>query len=374
MMVLQALTLLFLLLYAGLLHFYKKWWNSLYEYEEEENPNTTFLTVVIPARNEAERLPALLNAIKEQSYPRDSFEVLVVDDYSADGTAAVASAAGLTNLTLLMPSVPAARSSKKRAIETAVQQAKGELIITTDADCLPGPNWLSTLNSFYKETGAAFIAAPVRFSYKPRFLERFQALDFLTLQGITGASVAAHFSSMCNGANLAYTREAFERVKGFEGIDKVATGDDMLLMHKIWKAYPGRVFYLKSREAIVNTPPMPTWRDFISQRRRWASKTLVYEDWKIIAVLGFVYLLNVLPLVLLTAGFWNTGHLLNALLFLLVKTLLELSFLYPVAKFFREEKLLRYFIFFQPVHVVYTVSVGLLSQLGKYEWKGRRTR
>src|SRR2546427_294101 len=76
-------------------------------------------------------------------------------------------------------------------------------------------------------------------------LSVFQTLNFLTLQGITAASVYKRFHSMCNGANLAYEKSAFYEVGGFNNIDNIASGDDMLLMHKIFKQYPDKVFYLK---------------------------------------------------------------------------------------------------------------------------------
>ncbi|HEY0066054.1 MAG TPA: hypothetical protein VGB46_01785, partial [Flavisolibacter sp.] len=161
---------------------------------------------------------------------------------------------------------------------------------------------------------------------------------------------------------------------GFSGIDHVASGDDMLLMYKIRKAHPGRVFYLKSRDAVVATAPMKTWSEFVNQRKRWASKTLVYEDGRIKAVLGFVYLFNCFFLLLFVMAFFGWSYIKLLLLMLAGKILAELFFLYPVAAFYQSRSLLRYFAFFQPIHILYTVSVGFLSQLGKYEWKGRRTK
>ena len=117
---------------------------------------------------------------------------------------------------------------------------------------------LSTIASCYKKYNAAFIAAPVAFHKEKSFLDIFQSLDFMTLQGITGASVYKGFHIMCNGANLAYEKSIFYEVNGFSGIDDIASGDDMLLMHKIKNLYPERVVYLKSESAIVKTNTMPS--------------------------------------------------------------------------------------------------------------------
>lgn len=191
-------------------------------------------------------------------------------------------------------------------------------------------------------------------------------------KGITAASVNANFHTMCNGANLAYTKTAFEAVNGFEGIDKMPTGDDMLLMHKIWKRDPAKVFYLKSKDVIVSTEPMNSWKAFFNQRRRWASKALVYDDVRIIAVLVFVLLLNLLSFVLLLAGFFQPVYFLYLLLFLIGKALIEWPFVSSVARFYGQQKLLRYFFLLQPLHVFYTVFVGIWSQFGGYQWKGRK--
>jgi len=368
------ITGIFLWGYALLFFRYRKEWKALGDYEARPSGETIFLSVVIPARNEEERIGALLTSLQHQTYPQHAFEILVVDDYSTDQTADVVNRFHLPHLRLLRPLVPAARSSKKKSIEAAIQQARGELIVATDADCVAPPRWLETIAAFYTETAASFIAAPVRFTHNGSGLQLFQALDFLTLQGITAASVAAHFHSMCNGANLAYTKKAFEEVRGFEGIDQVSSGDDMLLMYKIWKRHPQKVFYLKSREAIMGTRPMETLGDFIRQRKRWGSKTLFYDDHRVLWVLVFVYLLNLMFFVWLGAGFFHPVYWWGLLGFVLLKTGIEWPFVASVARFYGEGRLMKYFPFFQPFHLFYTVVVGVLSQLGHYEWKGRRTK
>jgi cellulose synthase/poly-beta-1,6-N-acetylglucosamine synthase-like glycosyltransferase len=377
-MILFGISFFMMLAYAGLLVFYRRGWMELKEFDAEGIGSDAGISVVVPARNEERNIPLLLQALKEQTYPAELFEVVVVDDFSVDGTADVVRDFMLRlpalRLRLITPGGDSVSSSKKKAVAAGVAAAEGELVVTTDADCIPGSRWLQTIAAFYRQKEAGFIAAPVQYTYRHRITEVFQALDFMTLQGITAASVGSGFHDMCNGANLAYTKKAFEEVNGFSGIDHVASGDDMLLMYKIRKAHPGRVFYLKSRDAVVATAPMKTWSEFVNQRKRWASKTLVYEDGRIKAVLGFVYLFNCFFLLLFVMAFFGWSYIKLLLLMLAGKILAELFFLYPVAAFYQSRSLLRYFAFFQPIHILYTVSVGFLSQLGKYEWKGRRTK
>jgi cellulose synthase/poly-beta-1,6-N-acetylglucosamine synthase-like glycosyltransferase len=365
---------IFLLLYGWLIFFYFQAWKKLDHYTPSSLNDNKFISVIIPARNEEANIPLLLNALSQQTYSKEFFEIIVVDDFSDDDTAEVVKKFSLPNLILIQPGVSSKSSSKKRSIEAGIKKAKGELIVTTDADCTPSTRWLETIHNFYVKNDAVFIAAPVKFSHDKSILQIIQVLDFLTLQGITAASVSANFHTMCNGANLAYKKEAFHKVNGFEGIDKVATGDDMLLMHKIWKAYPGKTFYLKSEDAIVTSQPMLSWKDFFMQRKRWASKTLVYEDYRIIVVLAFVYLLNCLFIAIIIASFFDSFYWWYVIGFGVIKTIIELPFVYSVARFYKEQQLVKYLFLFQPLHIFYTVFIGLISQFGKYEWKGRKTK
>jgi len=196
----------------------------------------------------------------------------------------------------------------------------------------------------------------------------------MTLQGITGAAVHNGFHNMCNGANLAYQKKVFYEVNGFTGIDTIASGDDMLLMHKIADRYPGKILYLKSPAAIVKTQPSKTWKEFFNQRIRWASKADRYPDKKITAVLVLVYLFNCwIPVHCILSVFypslfpWFIG-------ILVAKTIVELLFLYPVAKFFNKEKLLWWFPLAQPFHILYTIVAGWLGKFGSYKWKERKVK
>ncbi len=364
-----------LITYSVLLLYYYMGWKAAPVFEPLPLSNFPFLSVIIPARNEASRLPALLSSLMDQTYPKEFFEILVVDDHSEDNTAAIAASFSGVKVISLKDTIgtTAINSYKKKAIEIGIQQSIGELIVTTDADCLVPPNWLRTISAFYQEKKADFMVMPVSIHCSNRFIEIFQALDFMTMQGITGASVYKKIHSMCNGANLAYTKAAFNAVNGFEGIDHIASGDDMLLMHKIYKKTPESVYYLKSKEVIVHTAAAKNLKEFLNQRIRWASKADKYDDKRIFMVLLLVYLVNLLMLILpfwaALSGNWTLFK--NWLLLLLLKTAVELFFLYPVAGFFNKRILLCWFPLAKPFHIFYTVVAGFLGKFGKYEWKNR---
>ena len=379
------------LLYIGLLIYYRSAWVAIPN-SQFPIPNSipvtchpsTVISIIIPARNEQQNISRCLDSLVRQSYPKDLFEVIVVDDHSEDDTAGIIKKYADQNVKLISLKDHVSdriNSYKKKAIEIAVAQAKGTLIVTTDADCLVNEDWLHTIAVFYEEKKPAFIAAPVAIDCGPRFIEIFQSLDFMSLQGITGAVVSKKQMTMCNGANMAYERQAFYEVNGFAGIDHIASGDDMLLMHKIYQRYPERVLFLKSVNAIVQTNPVYSIKEFLGQRIRWASKANKYDDKRILPVLLLVYLFNCLLIALPIISFFRnqgrlsvTCHLSTISLWLLLlgaKTLAELFFIFPVAKFFNKRSLLWLFPLMQPFHIIYTVIAGWLGKFGRYKWKGR---
>ncbi|HRB31075.1 MAG TPA: glycosyltransferase [Ferruginibacter sp.] len=371
---------IFLVSYICLLLYYLQAWLKAPTFLQEDDLqlNLPFLSIIIAARNEEDNLPGLLTDLLNQSFQKENFEVIVVDDHSTDNTAGIIKKRpSVKYISLQDHMIPGETFAfKKKAIEVAIQQAKGELIITTDADCSVPKNWLQTIARFYMKTGSNFIVMPVRMQPGNSALGIFQSLDFMVLQGITGAAVHKKFHSMCNGANLAYTKKAFDQVGGFTGINHIASGDDMLLMHKIYKLDAGAVYYLKSQEVMVSTHSEKTIGQFFKQRIRWASKSDHYQDKSIFLVLLLVYLFNLYLLLLLIYLIFQGNHFLwkACLSFVAIKTAVELIFLYPVARFFNQKVLFLFFPLAQPFHIIYTVIAGFLGKFGSYQWKGRQLK
>ncbi len=388
-MIILLIAALFLVAYLLLLLHYRNCWQSIPDfYISENNLSTarTFVSVIVAARNEEKNIGNLIVAIKKQNYPSHLFELIIVDDHSTDKTADVIKPF-LNNQIRLIPLCLADKATvayKKAAIDAGIKNSKGELVITTDADCIMPENWLSTITAFYEQHHPKMIVMPVVIKNNHSFLGLFQTLDFMSLQGITGAAVHQKIHGMCNGANLAYTRKVYDEVNGFEGIDHIASGDDMLLMHKISKKYKNEILFLKSKNVIVETQPETNIFGFINQRIRWASKADKYEDKSLFPVLLLVYTINLLLFIGFIMGmvFNFEFSILNFYftffsafyVFLIVKTLLELYFLYPVSGFFGYTKLLLWFPFFQPFHILYTVVAGWLGKFGTFQWKGRIVR
>ena len=365
--------------YGILFQYYSSCWHKVPAAETKQTLLTpaTKISVIIAARNEAATIGACLSSICRQNYPRQLFQVIIIDDASTDATVAAVNNtdhAGVQVICYSLPPMAVNPAPKKRAIEKGIFLASGDLIITTDADCLAQPDWLLSLANWHQYTQQVFIAAPVKIQVQNSLLSKFQALDFLTMQGITAAAVSRQFHNMCNGANLAYKKSVFYEVEGFTGIDHIASGDDMLLMTKIVNKYPGRAGFLKAPEAIITTAPADSWKAFLQQRIRWASKATHYHQPKIFFVLLLVYLTNLFIFCFLLLGFFQPFAWLLFVFLCITKFFMELFFVQDVARFFNQQRLVRWLFILQPLHILYIVLSGFLGQVGTYQWKGRKLK
>lgn len=339
----------------------------------------TSISVIVPARNESGNIGACLDSLTAQKYPADLFEIIVVDDHSEDSTAAIVNEYADRNVRCIsladhLAEGHATNAYKKAAIAAGIAASKGALIITTDADCTAPNAWLMHMAAIFEQQQPAMIVAPVIFTCNNRLVQLFQLIDFMSMQGITAAAHNMKLGNMSNGANLAFSRAAYNAVNGYEGIEYLASGDDYLLMMKMAQYAPKGIAYLKSQKAIVSTAPQPDWSGFLQQRIRWASKSGKYNDSKLTGILLLVYLFNLSFLVLAIGGFFYPGMWYIAGVMLGVKIIAEYLFLFPVAGFFRRRWVLSYFPLLQPLHILYIISAGFLGLIGGYKWKGRAVK
>lgn len=338
---------------------------------------TTRITVVIPARDEAAGIGACLQSLLHQDYPPELMEVVVVDDFSSDGTPSLVRqmADQRVRLLELRDFVPPAglTAYKKKALETGIASASGTLIATTDADCVLPPLWLKTLAFVHQEKQAAFIAGPVSFFEEKNLLERFQSLDYLGMMLLTGAAIQRGQPHLANGANLAYPKIVFGAVGGFSGTDHLASGDDMLLLQKIAKQSAKNVHFAKSSEALVRTHAKATLPEFLSQRLRWASKSAAFRNPGLLWTLGVVFALCwAILLSALLAPFAGFKMVMLFGFLFLVKSAADYALLSTACRYFGRPDLLRYFWPAQFLHIAYIAFIGLASMFRKrYVWKGR---
>lgn len=333
---------------------------------------TTAFSIVIPFRNEATQLPTLLHSLHQLQYPKEKFEMLFVDDQSDDGSREI--------VQTYMEKFPKFHgrvisnqnpggAPKKAAIALAISQAQHPWIVTTDADVQVSPLWLQTLNDFIQEKKPVLVAAPVVFTAeKNNWLHHLQKQESIILSTVTMGAFGLKQAFMCNGANLAYSKNAFLTVGGFSGNENISSGDDVFILQKIRAHFPERVYFLKSTAAIVTTQTENSWRKLIQQRLRWASKTPAYTGFypKTLALITAC-----MNLFLLISFFLLPLSPLPGIL-LVAKIGVDSLMLFPQGKFLKQPiSVLGYFF----NSLIYPILVGIVvwgTWWGSYSWKGRR--
>ena len=368
-------SLLLTVLYLSVLVYLIKGWNALKPPRIKLSGCTTRVTVLIAARNEEEKIHLTIEDILAQDYPKHLTEIIIVDDHSTDRTSEIISSYASHGVKLLqLKEDKPLNSYKKKAIATAISLSTGDLMVATDADCRMGSRWLSTIVGYYEMEQPVMISSPVGYFEEKSLFERMQTLEFNFLIGIGAAFIGNGRASTCNGANLAYRKDIFYEVGGFAGIDDLASGDDELLLQKVAARFPGRIGFLKHFDAVVLTHAKANLKEFLQQRRRWASKSVKYKDKRVIGLTVGIWLFNVSLIVNALLGFYDIFFFKVFLLQFVLKYLFEFVFLLPISTFFKRPQLIVLLIIIIPLHVLYFFYIGIIGTTKTYTWKGRVVR
>jgi biofilm PGA synthesis N-glycosyltransferase PgaC len=323
-----------------------------------------FVSVIVPFRNEAHHLPSLLTCLQRQRYP--AFEVIFVNDHSEDAFYPVMEPF-LVQLNYIHL-IDVEGAGKKQAIISGVSHAKGEIMITTDADCDMTPTWIEDIVSRFSPTTSMVCGGVAMLGN--RFFHALQSIEWCSLVGVTAASIGFKNPVMCSGANLAFRKAVFEEVNGYEGNLHIASGDDEFLMRKILTQYPDGIAYSSRSTSVVKTQALDSIAAFFQQRVRWAQKwkynTSTAAIFMAFCILGF----QVMWLLL----FWRCLMMGNgiAAICLVMRALSEIYFLYPVCKHLNTRWNWIAFFVLQWIYPVYVITVGVLSNVVSITWRGRK--
>ncbi len=333
-------------------------------------------SIIVPFRNEADNLPSLIESIKELRYDRFDFEFLFVNDGSEDASVrcieTLLEGSGCSYC--ILENERYSQSPKKDALTLAIKKAKFKWIVTLDADCTVPPYWLRLMNSHILEKNSKMLCGPVLYASDDSLLKQFQFWDGLSLQAATQAGFGWKRPMLCNGANLAFERAIFFEVRGFEGNDHLATGDDIFLMEKFRRYYPGQVDYLKNSEAAVVTQPTKNFRALLRQRIRWASKTSKNRNLGAKVLGGIVFLGNLAFILALFMCFLHPMEASFYALLLFLKLLMDTLILSTAACFFKKNRISPGLVSSNFTYPFMVLWVFLNSWSGHYEWKGRSFR
>ncbi|TGE18347.1 glycosyltransferase [Hymenobacter elongatus] len=366
-------------LYAVVMIRFRRAWLRLPTPPLPPSPTATdgpLFSVLIAARNEALTLPNLLADVAHQTLDTSRFEVIIVDDHSTDATpqlvAAAVAGSPLALRLVQLGQQPGGGTGKKAALQAALLHARAPWVVCTDADCRFGPDWLSTYAAVVTtDAGARFISGPVLLTGPTTVLQTLMGLEFAGLIGVGAATIGLNAPTMCNGANLAYRRDAFAAVRGFAGNEHLASGDDEFLLHKLHAAFPGSIRFLKSPAALVSTAAPATLGALLTQRVRWASKWRHYQHGASQKLALLVLGANVALFLGLLAPLAWPALWPWALAAWASKLGADAWFLGPVLRFLGRRRWRRWVPLLQLLYAPYALVTGVLGLRGRYTWKGR---
>ncbi len=331
------------------------------------------VSVLIAARNESAGIRATLDSVLDQDYA-GVWDVWVADDRSDDDTpqilAEYAEKFPERLHILTISELPEGVSPKKHAISKMIEACEGDILCLTDADCIVQREWLTGIIREF-EPGIELVAGH---SYIPTvpgkspFIICMQAVETLIYRVAGTAGLAMHLPLTSTGNNLAYRKDFFKSVNGFENVIKIQSGDDDLLMQKLATDRPFAMRYCITPSTFVTTSGKETLKELWEQRKRWASKTIYYSP-KIVFVLSMVFLF--LTMLCVTAAFspFSTEVLIATLVAFALKSLGDLILILRGLKIFRQEHLLKWCIPVEIVHAPFTVLAVLFGLFGRFKWK-----
>ncbi|MAN27487.1 MULTISPECIES: glycosyltransferase [Mesonia] len=337
----------------------------------EETQKASF-SICIPFRDEAENLPQLLISLEAIDYSTELFEIIFINDGSGDDSVKIVEEFIQQHpqlYMLLLHNSAKAISPKKEALSKAIQHSSKEYLVTTDADCEVPKKWLLYFNAMIIQQKSEFIAGPVSYISSGSFLDKFQTLDFLSLQAATLGGFGNKEAFLCNGANLCYKKDSFLEVNGFDN-DKIASGDDIFLLEKM-QLNKKKINYLSNVEACVKTLPPQTFKALLKQRIRWASKTSAYKNKTSLLTAVIVFLANLFFLIFFFGAIFQLLAWQAFILLLILKLNLDFFILYKTAEFYEQPHLMKSYIPIAFLHPLFIVNSAFLSILKSYEWKGR---
>ncbi|MBF4984016.1 glycosyltransferase [Nonlabens mediterrranea] len=332
-------------------------------------------SIIINYRNEAHNLPALLLSISQLKFDFNRVEFLFINDDSSDSSLSILEKFITDNNDItvqLLERIPVSKSAKKDGITQALEIAKHEHIICTDADVILPQRWLLAYEKHYQLLpDLHFIAGPVEMIHSNNILSQLQHSEMVALQMTTLGGFAIRQPFMCNGANMSFTKTAFQEVNGYQGNDHISSGDDIFLLEKLVAEDVLKCSYLKSQDAIVKTFPKSSWKEMINQRVRWSQKGKSTKSTLNKLVSFQVLMMNLL--FILAPFLWFLDSLNNAQFFtiLIIKIVVDVIVIFTGNRFFSNKKWPIYLLPQLVIYPIVVISIALKS-LSKPSWKDRQ--
>ncbi len=377
--VFQYIFIIICLVYVYIITLFTIGWFGLKTYHPTTRKLLTKVSVIIATRNEEDNIEFCLKDLIAQDFDKYLFEIIIVDDFSTDKTIFIIEniiKSTSVNIQLYdLKNESSGKFSKKEAIQKAIEKSKGELVITTDADCRLNSKWISTYVDYYENSGKKMISGPVCFHDTISCWGKLQSLEFLSLVSSGAGSIKTGKPIMCFGANLAYSKTAFYKIKAYKNNIKYSSGDDVFLLQNIKKTFGSKsIGFLKNKNAIVYTKHQNSVKSFFNQRIRWTSKSSGYQNLFLILTAFSVLLFNLSIISSIIIGLFSTRFLWLAIIMLAIKSIVDFPILLGITSFTKQKKLLFFYLPLQFIYPFYISVLGILGNLLNFNWKDRKLK
>lgn len=344
-------------LYTALMVWFLNGWKSIPLFICKNKVFNTKVSILVPFYNEATTLKACIDSLVHQNIQTTELEIILIDDQSTDQSTSIAKKYA-KQYRRVRYELNTRNKGKKQSLLHGIDSSKGELIVTTDADCIYSEFWIANFVEYFELYEPNMIVGPVFLKTGKSLFQKFQQLEFISLIASGAGAIGINHPVMCNGANLAFSKLAFMQLKDPFNI-KYSSGDDVFLLHSMKKLDAEKIHFIKSKEAAVITSSASSIKDFFKQRFRWVSKTPGYTDSDtkftafVVFASSFLWVLG-LGLMVYNIEFWKP------LLFLfIVKTLIDMLFLNGVSSYFKQKKLLKWIPIFEIFYGFYVTATAM---------------
>lgn len=348
--------------------------NKLNRSVKQNKPSEQLLiSIVISARNEASNIIECLEQITKQNFPRNLYEIIFLDDASTDNTFEIAQETLLKSNISYQIIKQTKHHGKKQNLALGINKANGSIIITTDADiCYIHPDWLLTISKYFQNYSPNMLVMPIDYLSQPGFLAKLQIIENIALTGITAGYTGLKKPFMCNGANLAFKKAAFEHCNGYNSHSHISSGEDVFLMESMKKLNSSSIHYVLLRELIVRTKPLNSVYDLFHQRVRWAYKSK-YNTNSFNLFAGFIIMAANLLFVALLVAILKKSFIIPYLsIFALSKFVFDFLLLFLASDFLGRRKYIWWIVPFECLYWIYALIIGISALFYKPYWKEKK--
>ncbi len=338
------------------------------------------VSVLISVRNEEAILTESLTHLVQQDYPMEALEIILINDRSKDQTPVImeefrSKYPHLFKITTIETDNSLGLSPKKYALSQGIKSCTGQIILSTDADCLVPPTWVSAMASKFTENTSMVLGLTTYFQDKTLspWLMGMQSLEFFSHSLVSASLIGNQFPINANANNLAYTRVAYDKVEGFSTNSHIISGDDDFLLQKIAKSKIGVIKFSADPLSYVTTRPSTSLTQIWEQRKRWASKCSFYGA-KQVTFLSTIYAYYLLIFLMILAGIVCPIYLKIGLVVWCLKTFMDYQVMKKGAQIFKQHNLLSWFLPTAVVHIPLIIFAVAFGSFGQFTWKGQTVK